>query len=178
MKGNTIGSKILSVVLVILFICAALCVGSFRGWARERDKAAELLSSSDLAQVVDTRAMDAMNLSVVAKRHLPETDSDLVKLIESADMMLRSGNNMRTRVVYDDPLVKAAASLAERLPALPSVQASARDQAYITTLTRALMSGDSSLEAYNKITREFNNRMNDSLTGKLAMLLGLKPLGY
>lgn len=178
MKENHVGSKVLNVVLVILFICAALCVGSLRGWARERDKAAELLASSDLAQVVETRAMDAMNLAVVAKRHLPATDDDVVKLSESAEMMLHSDSDMRTRVVFDDTLVKAAANLSERLPVLESVRASARDQAYITTLTRSLMSGDSSLDAYNKITREFNARMEASPTGKLALLLGLKPLGY
>ena len=76
----------------------------------------------------------------------------------------------------DSAITAAARELAASLPALPSVQASARDQAYIDSLT-GILGVDSGAETlYHAEIDAFNQRMSASLTGKLAMFCGVEPL--
>ena len=79
-------------------------------------------------------------------------------------------------VAADAELTKTAASLQKELPTLASVQSSSRDQAYITTLTRALLETQSVTDGYNEQVSSYNQRLNASMTGKLAQVLGVQPL--
>lgn len=170
-------SIITSVLLVIVFLAAALCVGSVRGWARDRGKAAEALSaSSELGQMLEERGMDAANLAVVAARHLSETDADLTRLREASSLLLSSAASSNVKLAADVMATEAAAHLAGVLPELDSVKASARDQAYISTLTRTLGATSNARAAHDEACNAFNQRMQASLTGRLAMLLGVQPL--
>ena len=76
----------------------------------------------------------------------------------------------------DAELTRLAARLQQELPQLASVQQSSRDQAYITTLTRTLLAAQSVTDSYNAQVESFNRRLEASLTGKLAQLLGVQPL--
>lgn len=170
-------SVITSVLLVILFLAAALCVGSARGWSRDREKAAEALSaSSELGRMLEERGMDAANLSVVAARHLSETDADLAHLREASGLLRSAAADTNIKLAADVMATEAAAHMAKTLPELDSVKASARDQAYISTLTRTLSAQSGAKTAYDEACNVFNQRMRSSLTGRLAMLLGVKPL--
>ena len=76
----------------------------------------------------------------------------------------------------DAAISAAAAHLASLLPELPSVQASPRDQAYISTLTRTLSEDAGAADAFAAAVQDYNARLTGSLTGRLAMLLGVEPL--
>ena len=69
-----------------------------------------------------------------------------------------------------------AADLAQHLPSLASVQASARDQVYVTMLTQALLADSNVQSLIAASAQAFNNRLETAFTGPLARLLGVTPL--
>lgn len=173
---NTL-STILCVLLTIMLVTAAVFIGAARGWSSERDAALHALTANrELASALEIRAMDAANLAVVAARHLPAGDADVSALrqgyITLSDPLADSEALFRT----DAAVSQAAAHLAESLPGMPSVQASQRDQVYISTLTRTLSQATGAAQAYADAAQDYNTRLNRSLTGQLAMFLGVKPL--
>ena len=73
MKNNLTGA--LCVVLAVVLAAGAVCLGSYRGWSGERSQVLEALNrEGDMAQALQSRAMDAANLAVVASRHVKEGD--------------------------------------------------------------------------------------------------------
>ena len=100
------------------------------------------------------------------------SDSGLRDYLDTRSM---DAANLRV-VAADAELTKTAAALQKELPTLASVQSSSRDQAYITTLTRALLETQSVTDSYNEQVSSYNQRLNASLTGKLAQALGVQPL--
>ena len=178
MKNNLTGA--LCVVLAVVLAAGAVCLGSYRGWSGERSQVLEALSrEGELAQSLQNRAMDAANLAVVASRHVKEGDaaSGDVAALREGYAVLTGENADAAAIARADAAISGAASrLAAVLPELPSVQASPRDQAYISTLTRTLAQGTDSAAAYATAAQRFNDRLASSLTGRLAMLLGVEPL--
>lgn len=173
---NTL-STILCVLLTIAMVAGAACIGAVRGWSSEREAALGTLSQSGaMAESLQARAMDAANLAVVAARHL--TDDADVAALRTAYETITDGKAPADEIARADAAISAAAaSLAANLPGLTSVQASARDQVYISTLTRTLSESTGSASAYASAIEDYNARLTSSLTGKLAMLLGVEPLG-
>lgn len=170
-------TMILSVALCVALVLGAVCLGAVRGWQSERETAAATLTdagslSADLAE----RAMDAANLAVVAARHLPADDPALVTLKTARQTLQDNQATVQEIIAADAALTLVAAELADRLPALTSVMDSPRDQAYVAALTRTLSADTGASELYTDQVARFNQRMSASLTGKLAMLLGVEPL--
>lgn len=173
---NTL-STLLCVLLTIVMVAGAVCIGAVRGWVDEQDATLRAISAgSDLGEPLLARGMDAANLAVVASRHLAPKDPDVATLKQAYATICESDASAPELAMADASISIAAASLAERLPELASVQASQRDQAYITSLTRSLSQSTTFGDDYAAAIEDYNHRLTSSLTGKLAMLLGVHPL--
>lgn len=169
-------TTILTVILTVALLAAAISVGAVRGWGSERAKVLGLISQDgELSQQLGERAMDAANLAVVAARHLSENDSALQALYSCRDIFM-AADDAYALAQADTALTQLASLLCNKLMILESVQKSRRDQVYISTLTRALADSTSLSQTYADKAADFNRRLNASLTGKLAMLLGVKPV--
>ena len=178
MKNNLTGA--LCVVLAVVLAAGAVCLGAYRGWSGERSQVLESLNrEGDMAQSLQNRAMDAANLAVVASRHVKEGDegyADAAALREAYAAMTSGSADADAMVRADAAISAAAARLAVLLPELSSVQASPRDQAYISTLTRTLSEDAGAADAFAAAVQDYNARLTGSLTGRLAMLLGVESL--
>lgn len=179
MKGKL--STALCVMLCALLLILALAVGAVRGWAQEREEAAR---DADYALLVSAEermadfAMDAANLAVVAQRHLPKGHPDVQALQDAFTAYKRlSDQGVEAAMPVLREAAEAAARLSVSLPQLESVRQSARDTAYVSTLCAALASAPDVTSATQSHYEQFNQRMEASFTGRLAMLLGVKPLG-
>ena len=173
---NTL-STILCVLLTIALVTAAVCIGAVRGWVNEQNATLQGFSAgSELSEAQRIRGMDAANLAVVASRHLTAKDPDVALLQHAYTVICKSDASALECAQADASISIAAASLAERLPEMDSVQASQRDQVYISTLTRTLSQSTTFAADYAASIEDYNRRLNASLTGKLAMLLGVNPI--
>ena len=169
--------NILCGLLCAALLIGAVCIGAVRGWQRERAEALSALSADgELSGLLEERAMDAANLIVVVSRHLDASDARLSRLKELRALLSGQISEAEDLVQADAELTALAQELGQSLPTLASVRDSARDQAYISSLTRALSESTDLSEAYNAIVRGFNNRLINSLTGSLARLLGVPLL--
>lgn len=172
---NTI-SNVLCVVLAAAMVVAAVGIGAVRGWNIQREEALTALSETGaLGASIQVRAMDAANLAVVAERHLTD-DADVATLRHAYNTICGGSAAPDQLAQADDAISAAAASLAEKLTGLDSVQASSRDRAYISSLTRSLSETSGASTAYAAIVEDYNSRLESSPTGRLAMLLGVAPL--
>lgn len=117
--------------------------------------------------------MDAANLIVVASRHLDASDGQLERLKELRALLANPAEHADAILRADAELTELAASLGQSLPGLASVQASARDQAYISTLTRALTEPSTLEQSYADLAFSFNNRLINSPTGWIARFFGV-----
>ena len=167
--------NILCGILVAALLIAAVCIGAVRGWGQERANTLRVLTVGELAPSLEERAMDAANLAVVVARHLDPSDERLTRLQELR-ALLSSQQNADQLVQAIAELSTLADSLAEELPQLASMQASARDQAYLSTLSRTLGESAEFSEAYAIIVRNFNNKLINSPTGWIARLLGVQTI--
>lgn len=168
---------VLSWLLCAVLIGCALCVGFTRDWQKQRAEVLNALTQdSALVEQLQNRAMDAANLAVVVARHLDQEDAALGVLKEASSLLLSGETKPEVLLAADESLTRAAASLRETLLPLPSVRASARDQAYISMLTRTLSEGADIASAYRTLAEDFNHRLNGSATGAIARLLGVHPL--
>lgn len=169
--------SVLSWILCAVLVGCALCIGFARDWQKQRTEVLNALAEdSALVEQLQNRAMDAANLAVVVARHLDQEDAALGVLRESSTLLLSGETKPEVLLAADEGLTRAAASLRETLLPRPSVQASARDQAYISTLTRTLSEGADIASAYRTLVEDFNQRLNNSVTGAIARLLGVQPL--
>ena len=175
MKPN--GNTLLSILLCAVLVLAALCIGSFRGWSSERaDILHAFTKKGEMHTRLQHRGYDAANLAVVAARHLPADDGDLAALREGSRTLLSGTEDMALLLSVDDDVTNAALRLADSLPTLSTVQASQRDQTYISMLTAALSPRDSVRHSYTLLAEDFNQRLEGSLLGRLALLMGVNPL--
>lgn len=169
-------TTILCVLLTIAMVAGAVCIGAVRGWnGEQRDTLRILSAGGELNEPLRLRAMDAANLAVVASRHLTD-DPDVIALRQAYSTVCKVNSSAADRAQADAAISAAAASLARKLPELSSVQASQRDQAYISALTRTLSQPTGSADAFSAAVEDYNRRLQSSLTGKLAMLLGVEPI--
>lgn len=179
MKGKL--STTLSVILCVLLLLLALSVGAVRGWTQEREEAAmdaDYALYASVKESIADFAMDAANLAVVAQRHLPKDHPDVQVLRDAFTAYKRlSHRGVEATVPALQEAAEVAARLSVSLPQLESVRQSARDTAYVSTLCAALANVPDVTSASQSYYERFNQRMEASLTGRLAMLLGVKPLG-
>jgi len=169
--------NIVTVIICIVLLVAAVCVGAVRGWSDERSAALSALTSTgDMRTQLEYRGMDAANLAVVAARHLPAEDAALAALRKASSTLLSDTDDVNRILEADAAITDAALRLADTLPGLATVQASDRDRTYISMLTATLGKKSSITHSYTLLVEDYNERLTTSLTGKLAMLLGVSPL--
>lgn len=167
----------LAIFAAVVLAAGAVCIGAVNGWQQERVQASTLgENNQELVTLLDTRAMDAANLAVVASRHLPADDKQLCMLRDAQAVLASGKGTMEELMAADETITLIAREFGQTLPLLPSVMASPRDQVYVSMLTRTLSEGDSAKALFTASAERFNKRMNDSLTGRLAMMLGVEPL--
>lgn len=171
---NTL-TTILCLLAALALVTAAVCVGARNGWAKEREEALNAFAGSENAASLEERAMDAANLHVVASRHLSQDDPDLAALQSARTVLQSRSASSDEKAQADMALTAIAQTLATRLTDMDSVKQSPRDQVYVATLTRTLIQGRDTV-AYAVSIQDFNRRLATSLTGKLAGLLGIKPI--
>lgn len=164
--------NILCGILCAALVISAVCIGAVRGWKQERANTLLTLSTGELAASLEDRVMDAANLIVVISRHLDPSDERLARL-EELRAILSSQASSDILVQADAELTTLASKLEQELPELANVQASARDRAYVSTLTRTLSETTDISEAYAIIVRNFNNGLVNSPTGWIARLFGV-----
>ena len=166
-------SSALCLALTVALVLAAVALGAYRGWSGERRQALETFTENTaLRDYLEERSMDAANLRVVAARHLDREDEDLAALTQVRKTLTDPEATVEELAAADAELTRLAARLQQELPQLASVQQSSRDQAYI----RTLLAAQSVTDSYNAQVESFNRRLEASLTGKLAQLLGVQPL--
>ena len=175
MKG--ILSTVLCILLSLALVVFAVGSGAVRGWNGERTKALDTLrQSTDMAVLLENRAMEAANLAVVAARHLNADHPDLLTLQNASGILKDAKAEAADIAEADAALTQAAVNLSHLLPELPSVQADQRDQVYISTLTRTLAETTSAAKVFDEAVNDFNRRLAASPTGQLAMFLGVEPI--
>lgn len=170
-------SNILFVLVCVVLLAASVCMGAVRGWSRERSGILSALAENgELRIQLEYRGMDAANLVSVVSRHLPADNADLQALTDAAGMLLGSYDDVHEILEADAVITEIACRFAQELPALPSVQSSDRDQAYIRRLTELLGVRDDLANSYVLMIKDFNLRMSTSPTGRLAMFFGVELL--
>lgn len=168
---NTL-TTILCLLLSAVLAVGAVCLGARNSWLKEREKAISTFSGDESTDSFENRAMDTANLYVVAARHLPADNPLLTALQECRATLQSTAASSAEKAQADITLTATAQALASTLEVESSVHASVRDQVYITTLTRTLTQGRDAA-AYALSAQDFNRRLQESLTGKLAMMLGV-----
>lgn len=168
-------STVMSIVICIVLVAGAVCIGAVKGWSSDRDAVLRAPTlDGEMSALLQIRAMDAANLCVVAARHVPADDADLLALRQASELLLRG--NPAQPMQADNVITEVAQRFAQRLPAMSSVAASKRDKAYVKTLTDTLCAETSLSHNYALLVEDFNHRLSAEMTGRLAMALGVKPI--
>ena len=163
---------LIAAVLVIL----GLLYGTWSGFREDRAQVDELLTMENgLLDVLSYRAADGINLSVVAKRHLPAADEKLQEL-EQLARQLQQASEVRASTSLDHAVAEAFEAVSIKLKETPSFQQSQRDQRYLDMLTADFNSLHASdvVNAYNQAAADFNAQLAQPVSGWLASLMGIE----
>lgn len=168
---------ILFALMCVALLAVALSLGAVRGWSADRREVrCALTREGEMRTRLEYRGMDAANLAVVAARHLPGEDADLLALRSASQTLLSGTEDIGALLAADAVITDIALRFAQDLPQQASLQASQRDQAYLTMLTGSLGRKSSLNHAYTLMVEDFNQQLTTSLSGRVAMLLGVDPL--
>jgi len=167
----------MSILITVVLILAGLCLGAVRGFNKERAEVIGLLDGkSGLSDALMYRGADGMNLYAVAERHIPGTQ-ELEELRSVSAGMTAPGGTLAEKQELDGKLDGCVSAVLLLLEGTESYQASQRDQQYVTMLKNDMseLSGHSYYTEYSAAAEAFNQKLESSLMGKLASLLGVKP---
>ena len=165
----------LCVVIALALVAFGLLFGTWSGYQEDRaDVTALLETENGLMDVLEYRAADGLNLCVVARRHLNAADPALLALEQSA-RALQQSTDLAVRRTEDAKLTASVADVAEKLRASQSFTLSQRDQKYLDMLTADLsnLKGSTAVTVYNTAAQAFNQKLEGSLFGRLASVLGV-----
>ena len=174
----------LSVAVCAVLALVALAIGVRAGWSDERDRALQASQGWAVDEggwtLLNDYAADCANLAVVASRHLGAEDERVTALRNAAGAFAEvTDETLPALQEANEAAARAAASLSEALPALESVQASARDQVYLRTLTRVVAAPPDVLHSASRDAAErFNEQLDSALLGRLAKLMGVRPIDW
>lgn len=176
-KSLPISVCILISLALVLF---GIVYGTVSGFKDDQEKVTELLTGDNgLEDVLGYRGADGHNLCVVARRHLTE-DEDVANLSRIAVILTDESQSLAVRKAENDQLDAAVEAVKAKLSQTPSFLESPRDAKYLTMLESDLknLSGTGTDKAtlYNQAAQEFNQKLQDSLMGKLAQILGVPTL--
>ena len=162
-------------LLMLCLMLLAVGVGSYQGWSQERARVEETYQS--LEKMLSTRVESAYNLLTVARRHLPETHEQILNIADARDV-LEGNASLSQKAQANEQLTQNANALLQILSSLPSVLADARDQMYVESYLPQMLEESEALAAgaaYNTAAAAYNRELEESFSGKLAQLLGVKP---
>lgn len=165
------------VLIALALVAFGLTYGTLTGFGDERAQVEALWSGENgLSDVLSYRGADGLNLCVVARRHLPQDDPDVLILEESAGA-LRSSGGAAAKKEADAALEAAFEAVARKLESSATFQASERDRRYLSMLEADLNSlgASQAVSTYNRAASGFNDLLAAPLTGSLARLLGVSP---
>ena len=134
----------------------------------------EELLENGLETVLEYRGADGMNLCVVARRHLPKDDPDVLALEAAARTLQSSEASLQEKSAVR--LETAVEAISRRLMEMSSFQASTRDRRYLEMLQADLnsLSASTAVKAYNRAATDFNAQLSSPLTGSLARWMGIE----
>lgn len=164
----------LCVIIALALVVFGMEFGTRMGFAQEREEVTQLLEQENgLMDVLAYRAADGLNLCVVAARHLSAADADLTEL-ESTARRLQANAPLETRRSLDEQMTAAVAAVSAKLRASDSFLRSQRDQKYLEMLTADLnnLKSSAAVSTYNAAAQAYNAKLEQTLPGRLAVLLG------
>lgn len=167
------GRAFLAFLAMLVMLVAAFAVGAYRGYFNDRIQVELALSS--LSDVLQARIEMGYNLLTVARRHLPEDDA-LVVSVQGSIRTLEGDAGLAAKAAANAQLSRDSRDLLNKLEGMDSVQTDQRDLRYVTgLLPRGFETSAqwADAEAYNSAVREFNKRLNTTLNGRVAKLLGV-----
>ena len=170
--------KLRSGVAFLLMLClviAAVGIGAYQGW-RDEKKAVEE-TCAGLEKMIQARVESAYNLITVASRHLPQTDAHIAQLTDARDV-LESDAPLPEKAAANELLSQSADQLLSALAALPSVQNDSRDKMYVESYLPQMLEESQARTAgaaYNTAAAAFNRELENSLSGFVARMLGIRP---
>lgn len=165
------------VLISLVLVLVGLAYGTYGGFVDDRAQAVELLEGENgLAGVLSYRGADGLNLCAVAQRHLAG-DGDVEALRALARKLADGQGDMAEKTAWNNEMDALVGAIRQKLVDSDSFRASERDQRYLAMLESDLTSlSQSDLKnTYNQAADKFNARLSDTLMGKLARLLGVKP---
>ncbi len=165
--------NLLAFLAMLLLLMAAFGVGAYRGFTEEKFQVDLALGS--LSDTLNARVEMGNNLLTVAKRHVDR--EDVLLLAISEDIKALNGDSLPKKAAANSDLTKNSALLLQKLEGLQSVKNDARDLSYVTGfLPRGLEQSEQWADAdlYNTAANKFNQRLNASLNGQVAKLLGVE----
>lgn len=164
---------VLAFIVMVILMVAAFAIGSYRVYFDERVQVELALGS--LSDLLAARIEMGHNLLTVAKRHLKEDDSLLRAVIQDMDV-LDSADTLNEIAAANEKLSKDSKALLDHLQTVHSVIQDERDFRYVTgLLPRGFEQSAQWADAkqYNEAASEFNTRLNHTVNGQVARLLGV-----
>lgn len=166
------------VLISLALVVFGLIFGTVSGFSDERRQVTALLEGENgLMDVLSYRGADGLNLCVVARRHLPQADEDVMALETAAKALRAAGGKLADKKAQDAGLEEAVSAVSAKLREAESFQHSERDQRYLDMLISDLQSLRASavVTSYNQAATDFNNQLSGPISGVLASLLGVEP---
>lgn len=164
---------IFGLLLLLLLAAASFAIGAARGYRQEKTQVESAMASLDA--LFSGRVEAGYNLLTVARRHLPKSDP-MIKAVEADILDLSAQGQLQRKTEANIRLETHAKDLLKALEQTPTVRADLRDLAYVTgLLPQALDQSAQWADAakYNQAAEAYNERLNGSIAGRIARLLGV-----
>ncbi len=164
------------VLISLALVVFGFAFGTVRGYSDDRRQVTALLEGENgLLDVLSYRGADGLNLCVVAGRHLPGDDEDLLALNAAAKKLQAADEALDEKKEEDERLTAAVAAVSRKLNASESFRASERDQKYLDMLTTDLknLTASEVVGTYNQAALDFNAQLDTPIVGMIARLLGV-----
>ena len=165
------------ILIALVLVAFGLLYGTFAGFGEDRAEVEALLHSDNgLLDVLGYRGADALNLHVVARRHLQASDADVLRLEAAAAILQNTDALLSEKKSADNELEAAVLAVSEKLHAAASFRQSQRDQKYLDMLTADLasLSASAAVSTYNRAAKAFNDQLDTPLVGGLAQWMGVE----
>ena len=170
-------TKAIVITFSILLIVFGLFIGAYRGWNAERAEVSAAYQT--LEEMLLTRAETAANILTVASRHLSAGDEQMKLVADERDILKNKNRSMGEKADANTRLATDANALLQKLAALDTVKADARDNMYVTAMLPQMLDDSGKYvtqTAYNQAAQAFNKRFGDNfISGTLARVLGITP---
>lgn len=164
---------VLGMLLLLLLAAASIAVGAAKGYRQEKAQVESAMASLDA--LFSSRVETGNNILTVARRHLSR-DEALLKAVEADILELSARGQRQQKAEANARLETHADDLLKVLEQTGSVQDDARDLGYVTgLLPQALDQSAQWADAagYNQAAKAYNERLNSSITGTIAKILGV-----